>query len=114
MSTPKERKEVYCTPRWRRLRKRQMQRAGWLCARCARFGYVRGAKIVHHKRPIRQGGKPFEESNLEVVCRACHEELHAGDPRPDRPEKKTSQARKRLEEIARTMKEKVLSPDPRP
>ena len=26
------------------------------------------AELVHHKKPIREGGKPFDAENLEAIC----------------------------------------------
>jgi 5-methylcytosine-specific restriction protein A len=48
------------------------RRANPLCARC---GGV--ADLVHHVRPIAEGGS-HEESNLQSLCVECHATIHAG------------------------------------
>ena len=76
MSTLRERREVYSRPRWRRLRKRVIYEQGYVCAGCREQGRIGPAEICHHRRPMKQGGDPWERSNLEAVCRKCHEERH--------------------------------------
>ena len=50
--------------------------AGWLCERCAKQGRTEIAEAVHHILPIREGGDPWDQGNLQAVCRACHTEIH--------------------------------------
>ena len=38
-----------------------------LCTMCGRL-----AAVVDHIRPMRYGGKRFEENNLQSLCRKCH------------------------------------------
>lgn len=76
MSTAKERAEIYSTDRWHELRLVAMERDGYLCVECAKKGLTVGAQIVHHIRPIRSGGDPWELDNLESLCRDCHKEKH--------------------------------------
>ena len=85
MSTKAERAEVYNTPRWAALRRRVRERDGYLCQRCKENGLTGPAEIVHHVRPIRDGGDPFDLENLISVCRPCHEELHEAE-KPKKPE----------------------------
>ena len=59
-------------PRWAATRLRALAGAGWRCGRCGRAG----ALEVHHKRPLHHGGAPYDPANLEVVCRACHIDVH--------------------------------------
>lgn len=42
---------------------------------CERCGGV--ATVVHHRRPIREGGARLDPANLEALCRACHGRAHA-------------------------------------
>ena len=83
MSTRRERRELYSTGRWRALRDDTLSRDGWLCVVCLREGRTVGAEIVHHIRPVREGGDPWAPGNLESLCRRCHEAAHnteAPDP----------------------------------
>ena len=86
MSTPRERREVYATKRWKALRAKVLLSAGHMCARCRREWRRSLAVLVHHVEPIRQGGDPWNESNLEPVCNACHEAAHAELEKAERPD----------------------------
>ena len=83
MSTKHERRTVYATKRWGLLRDRALARDGGLCVRCLAEGRTVLAEIVHHLRPIRDGGNPWSLENCESVCRACHTlHQHAPEPTP--------------------------------
>ena len=75
-------REVYHTTRWRNLRASALDRQP-LCQRCGLKGLTVGACVVHHVRPIREGGDPWDPGNLECVCRKCHNAEHnAPEPEP--------------------------------
>lgn len=77
MSTRKERKQVYNTRQWRRLRDRKLDDQPF-CERCQAQGFVNGAVMVHHRKPIRDGGPAFPElDGLESLCWQCHHERHS-------------------------------------
>ena len=63
-----ERRRVYRSARWRRLRRMVLERAGNRCARCGGAGRLE----VHHRRPLACGGDPFDATNLQALCRRCH------------------------------------------
>jgi 5-methylcytosine-specific restriction protein A len=42
-----------------------------VCNRCDRV-----ATVVHHIKPLDEGGDKHDESNLEPLCRECHERHH--------------------------------------
>jgi 5-methylcytosine-specific restriction protein A len=42
-----------------------------VCNRCDSI-----ATVVHHIKPLDQGGSKHDERNLEALCRACHERHH--------------------------------------
>ena len=85
MSTIKERAEIYGTKRWKRARRQALRRAGFLCEVCRAKGFRVAGAIVHHKLFLKRGGKVYELDNLQVVCKDCHERIHA---RPLTAEKK--------------------------
>ncbi len=68
MSTPRERREIYGTPRWRSLRAEVLAAANRRCELCAQPG----ADVADHRTPIRAGGDPWAKSNLRCLCRRCH------------------------------------------
>ena len=73
MSSSAERREVYNTPRWRKLRARIVESSGWPCQWCEAEGLTVAGVEVHHIKAIRDGGAPFAADNLVLLCRKCHE-----------------------------------------
>lgn len=65
------------TSQWEKVRSLKLRRNP-LCEVCEREGRVRPAEMVHHAKPIRQGGAALDMDNLMSVCRACHDRLHTG------------------------------------
>ena len=79
MSTAHERRTIYTTERWRRLRSAKLDEQP-LCGRCLESGLTVGAEIVHHVRSIREGGPAFPGlDGLESLCRNCHQEAHGSE-----------------------------------
>ncbi|HHW13486.1 MAG TPA: HNH endonuclease [Firmicutes bacterium] len=62
--------------RWEKVRQMKLAHDP-LCERCLQAGRVTPATMVHHVRPIRQGGEVLDMANLLSVCRRCHDELHS-------------------------------------
>ena len=44
-----------------------------VCERCRR----QLSSLVHHRRPLREGGNRLDPANLEALCRKCHGLAHA-------------------------------------
>lgn len=42
-----------------------------VCCRCSK-----AANVVHHIKPLDEGGDQYDEANLEALCRADHERHH--------------------------------------
>ena len=61
--------------RWRRIRERLLDAAP-LCASCEARGDVVPAALVHHVRPIAEGGS-HDLANLQPLCGPCHARAHA-------------------------------------
>jgi len=59
---------------WRRIRNRYIA-SHPLCERCQSLGRFAEAKLVHHIKPLAEGGT-HEESNLQSLCVSCHEKIH--------------------------------------
>lgn len=62
--------------RWQKLRQHKL-RINPFCESCERIGLVEVATMVHHIKPISQGGKALEYSNLMSLCEACHDKKHS-------------------------------------
>jgi len=77
VSTATERREVYSSRRWRKLRDDKLNDKP-LCEQCHQQGYSVAAVLVHHRQPIREGGDPFPDDldQLQSLCQACHQEQH--------------------------------------
>lgn len=71
----------YKTKQWKRCRDSYLKHAGGLCEICWQNGIVTPGEIVHHKIPLDETniGNPgitLNHSNLQLVCRNCHANLH--------------------------------------
>lgn len=76
----------YKSKRWQHTRAAYLASVGGLCERCIRKGIYHPAVIVHHKvyltaENINLPGVALGWSNLEALCRDCHEDEHAGQDR---------------------------------
>jgi 5-methylcytosine-specific restriction protein A len=59
---------------WRRVRAIYLA-AHPVCEVCESEGRLTPATLVHHKKPIAEGGSN-RESNLMAICLPCHSRLH--------------------------------------
>lgn len=64
-------KSVYKNPIWRTLQ-RELKKDRVPCERCG----VRRATENHHKKPLIEGGAPFDLDNIEKLCAWCHKAAH--------------------------------------
>lgn len=64
--------------RWAKFREIYM-RSHPLCVMCQHEGYIIKADLIHHIKPLDQGGSKYDEDNLMSVCQMHHEELHKGE-----------------------------------
>ena len=74
-SRDEDSKAFYASTEWRRLSKIQLRREP-LCAACYAAGRITPAYIADHIIPIRDGGARLDISNLQSLCRACHNKKH--------------------------------------
>lgn len=61
--------------KWNRLSKAYLGKHP-LCEHCEKRGILRTASLVHHVKPLRQGGERLNTNNLVALCRQCHEAEH--------------------------------------
>lgn len=64
-------KTFYNTKRWKALRRRQLAKHR-LCEECLKAGRFVEANTADHIIPIKQGGDPYAEDNLQSLCSSCH------------------------------------------
>jgi 5-methylcytosine-specific restriction protein A len=65
---------------WVKRRERILLRDCGLCQPCKRAGHVTIATEVDHVVPKAQGGSD-EDSNLQSICKACHKDKTAREPK---------------------------------
>lgn len=67
---------VYDTARWRRVRRRVLHRHvttnGWWCPGYKTPPHLSRDLTVDHGAPLAQGGDPYDEAQLHVLCRSCN------------------------------------------
>ena len=71
----------YKSKQWQRTSKAYAASVGYLCELCKEKGLLRPGEIVHHKihlteHTIHDPDIALSWSNLCLVCRDCHAELH--------------------------------------
>lgn len=77
-------KQFYSSKAWQDCRNRYAQKARHLCENCLKHGIVKPGEIVHHKIELTPANIEHPEitlnySNLMLVCRECHAEIHNGN-----------------------------------
>lgn len=63
--------KLYSTPRWRKYRKALIMRRGGECVACGATPLDQHIHVDHIK-PLADGGEPYDENNLQLLCRECH------------------------------------------
>lgn len=56
--------------RWQLARRVALEAAGWRCRTCGRAGRLQ----VDHKMPLKAGGSPYAQKNLQPLCQSCHQD----------------------------------------
>jgi len=59
---------------WERIRAAYLLKHPY-CEVCFSQGVMKSAQMVHHVKPLSQGGS-HAESNLQAICYACHGKQH--------------------------------------
>lgn len=76
----------YTTNKWKRFRKRILDRDDYKCQRCKRYGKITSAREVHHIKHLDEYPElAFDPKNCVSLCKACHNLQH--------PEKGTKSSR---------------------
>ena len=66
--------------RWRRLRRRALDRDNWRCTRCESPLDLE----MHHLIPLDEGGDPYALDNVAMQCSDCHIDSHRVIADPER------------------------------
>ena len=83
MSRDKRYQKLLNSPRWAEVKRIVWQRAGGLCERCKREGFITAGVDCHHIKPV-ESAKTEEEmrrlaydvNNIELLCVPCHIKTH--------------------------------------
>lgn len=67
----KQAQKFYQSTRWKAVRKRHLNSEP-LCRECKKNGKLVKASVVDHIVPVKQGGNPFDDNNLQSLCWSCH------------------------------------------
>ena len=65
----------YKSTRWLKLRQIKLNHSP-LCEQCLKEGRTTAATLVHHIKPIEEGGAMYDYSNLMSLCSECHNKIH--------------------------------------
>jgi len=76
----KDRNRFYQRKVWKNVRSLQLQLEP-LCRRCRKDGKFVAAEVVDHIIPISSGGSELEHSNLQSLCKSCHNAKTRSDSR---------------------------------
>lgn len=69
----------YDSKEWRKLRAQYLKHH-ILCERCEALGRTALAQHLHHIKPVKQHPElALEESNLQALCRHCHDDVTHAD-----------------------------------
>ena len=69
--------EFYKTKQWKHMRAAVLRRDGYRCQICKRYGRIRQASTVHHKKHLDEYPElALDPDNLISVCAECHNRLH--------------------------------------
>lgn len=73
----------YSSGAWKECRKAYAEYRSHLCERCLSRGQIKRGEIVHHVIPLTADNITDPEitlswNNLQLLCRRCHGEVHAG------------------------------------
>lgn len=86
-------RKLYSSGAWKKTRAAYAKSRGGLCERCLAKGLIVPGVIVHHRRHINAANVDnpaitLAWDNLELVCRACHAEIHDQDERENNKRRK--------------------------
>ena len=86
MSRDPRYKRLLNDKRWIEVKRLVWQRAGGLCERCKRDGFIRAGVDCHHIKPVEGAhtvdgpdgmrARAYNPENIELLCIACHIKTH--------------------------------------
>ena len=89
-------RRIYSSKRWQILRREIFRRDGHRCVLCGASGRLE----CDHIDPVVSSVLWFEPTNLRTLCRTCHIKVTAEEKRTNRLAGNSTDARKRMRELA--------------
>ncbi|WKW47284.1 HNH endonuclease signature motif containing protein [Myroides sp. JBRI-B21084] len=68
----------YNARKWRKLRAAQLTQFPF-CKHCDQLNIITIATVADHIVPVKKGGAGYELSNLQSLCKKCHDKKSAKD-----------------------------------
>jgi 5-methylcytosine-specific restriction endonuclease McrA len=82
-------RKFYDSPAWRKIRKKALERDRYACMLCKERGSFTRANTVHHIQELKNAPHlALTLSNLQSLCHACHDKIHAKGFSPPKREKR--------------------------
>lgn len=86
MSRDKRYQKLLNSPRWAEVKRIVWKRAGGLCERCRREGFITAGVDCHHIKPVEGAhtldgpdgmrARAYNPENIELLCIPCHIKTH--------------------------------------
>ena len=85
MSRDKRYQRLLNSNRWAEVKRFAWKRAGGLCERCKREGFITAGVDCHHKTPVESANPDdpkamerlaYDVNNIELLCVPCHIKTH--------------------------------------
>ena len=83
MSRDKRYQKLLNSREWLQVKQVVWARAGGLCERCQREGYITAGVDCHHKKPVESARSEqemrrlaYDVGNIELLCVSCHIKTH--------------------------------------
>lgn len=84
-------KRFYNSKMWRIAREKVLIRDNYLCQSCLKQGIIATAHAVHHIKEYKEHPElALEETNLEAICKPCHNKQHPEKGMSTKPKKKSN------------------------
>jgi 5-methylcytosine-specific restriction endonuclease McrA len=77
-------RSFYASKAWKVFRRDYLARVGYTCKACERMAF---RPHIDHVVPLADGGDPWDDGNLQVLCGSCHGRKTAEEQRAKYPDR---------------------------